>query len=318
MIAWCKRTSKSPYFLVTVTLAILASALVIGLETDPAIFSAYHRELVLADRIILGIFVVELAIRIGARARHPWLYFMKFGNIFDFVVVTACLLPLHMEYLMVVRLFRVLRVLRLVTVLPRLQVLVGALLQGIPAIGYIALLLSIQFYVYAAIGVMFFRVNDPVHFSSIPAAMLTLFEVLTLEGWVEIFKLQMDGVPGGHPYPVLAPFYFVSFILIGTMIVLNLFVGVILKAIEEQQEQVDLERILRQKSQSHLALTEQIELIALQVEDLKENLEIVHTRIQHDTAPFKALSKLRGKRGASRKGRSPIMLSDKLRSAANN
>lgn len=311
----CKRVTRSRWFHAAVTTAILLSALLIGLETYPEVMQRHGRLLHFLDKVILGVFVVELSLRIAARGRHPWLYFVKPWNIFDFAVVAICILPLHADYLIIVRLFRIFRVLRLVTVLPRLQVLVGALVSSVPSIGYIALLLSIQFYVYSAIGVSFFGHNDPEHFGTILRGMLTLFEVLTLEGWVEIYNAQAGGLlqPGS---PLLASLYFFSFILVGTMIVLNLFVGVILSAIEEQQEQIDMEKLLRNKAHGHLSLADQIDLVALQAEDLKENLHILKSRIHFDTAPYRALS-LRNKRSRNKKIRTALMLSESLKKAAN-
>ena len=252
MSFFLKKIRKSWAFNALVTTVILISAVIVGLETYPEIMAEHGNLLHRLDKLILSFFVLELGIRLGAYGKRWWLFFAKGWNLFDFSIVAVCLLPIHAEYFVVMRLFRIFRILRLVTVLPRLQVLVGALLNSIPSIGYIALLLTILFYVYGAMGVMLFGGNDPVHFGNIAKAMLSLFQVITLEGWVEILYIQMlgstaygyeafkDVVPTNpEAMPILAAVYFVSFILLGTMIVLNLFVGVILNAIEEQQEKVD-------------------------------------------------------------------------------
>lgn len=306
MVSYLKVIRKSWAFNAVVTLFILISAALVGIETYPEIMATHGDFLHRLDKIILGFFVLELGIRMGAYGERWWLFFAKGWNIFDFAIVSVCLLPIHAEYFVVMRLFRIFRVLRLVTVLPRLQILVGALLNSIPSIGYIALLLTILFYVYGAIGVMLFGANDPVHFGNIARAMLSLFQVITLEGWVDIMYTQMLGsaVYGYESFkgvaptsssaaPALAALYFVSFILIGTMIVLNLFVGVILNAIEEQQEKVELEHIIRRKELGPMPLEDQIEELALQLENTREGFEILRQRItaEHDSHRFLKLRK---------------------------
>lgn len=307
MSLYLKIIRKSWVFNALVTTFILASAFIVGLETYPEIMAVHGDLLHGLDKIILGFFVLELAIRMGAYGRRWWLFFAKGWNLFDFGIVAVCLLPIHAQYFVVMRLFRIFRILRLVTVLPRLQVLVGALLNSIPSIGYIALLLTILFYVYGAMGVMLFGGNDPVHFGNIAKAMLSLFQVITLEGWVEILYIQMLGstaygyeafkdVMPTHPeaMPLIAAVYFVSFILIGTMIVLNLFVGVILNAIEEQQEKVEMEHIVERKKLGPIPLEDQIEELALQLEHAKEGFEILRQRIasEHRSHRFLKLRKI--------------------------
>jgi voltage-gated sodium channel len=140
-------------------------------------------------------------------------------------------------------------VLRLFTALPGLQILLTALLRGIPSLGYVGLLLLLHFYIYSVIGTFAFGSNDPLRFGSLHRSMLTLFQVLTLEGWNDILATEYLGSDVGYDdawkqvpeasdrlsiaHPLIAPAYFVSFILIGTMIVLNLVTGVIITSLEE-------------------------------------------------------------------------------------
>ena len=131
------------------------------------------------DQVILWIFVVEIVIKMGAEGKQPWRYFADPWNVFDFIIVAVCFLPINAEYAAVLRLLRLLRVLKLVRALPRLQILVGALLKSIPSMGYVSLLLLMLFYVYACAAVILFGENDPVHFRNLPLAMLSLFRVVT-------------------------------------------------------------------------------------------------------------------------------------------
>jgi len=149
------------------------------------------------------------------------------------------------------RLLRLLRVLKLVKALPKLQMLVNALLRSIPSMGYVSLLLLLLFYIYAVAAVTFFGENDPVHFKDLQTAMLSLFRVVTLEDWTDIMYINMygcanygyDGIiekcTNSNAYPIGAALFFVSFVLLGTMIVLNLFIGVIMTGMDEAKRSMD-------------------------------------------------------------------------------
>lgn len=187
----------------------------------------------------------------GAHWPRPWQFFGEGWNVFDLIIVAGCLIPAAGPSVAVLRLFRLLRVLRLITVVPRLQLLVGAMLRALPSMGYVAALLGLLFYVYAVMGVMFFGGNDPVRFGDLGRAMLTLFGVVTLEGWIDVMDIQRLGADqtgaweelkalGSVPaaYPVFAISYFVSFILIGTMVMLNLVVGVVVNSMDEAHKEL--------------------------------------------------------------------------------
>jgi voltage-gated sodium channel len=198
------------------------------------------------DRIILGIFVIEILIKLAAEGSAPWRYFRDPFNCFDFAIVAVTLLPFGAQYVTVLRLLRLLRVLRLVHALPRLQILVSALLKSIPSMAYVAIFLGLLFYVYGVAGVFLFGQNDPARFGTLGTAMLSLFTVVTLEGWAELMYFQLYGCEAmaegasavalcktSQAQPVVAPLYFITFILFGTMIVLNLFIGIIMNSMQE-------------------------------------------------------------------------------------
>jgi voltage-gated sodium channel len=153
-------------------------------------------------------------------------------------VTVLCVLPLNSNFVQVLRLGRVARSLRLVSALPRLQMIVGALLRSLPSFGWITLLLFTMLYTYSVMGVHLFGANDPEHFGSLWSSLLTMFGVLTLEGWLDLMRDQMNGLPkpDGSPgiaSPIAAPVFFVTFIMTGTMIFLNLLVGVIVNSMSE-------------------------------------------------------------------------------------
>ena len=236
---WASAVVSSRRFQGTVLASIILGGLIVGLETIPTVQRIAGDALRAIDRLVIAVFVVEAVLKIAAAGRRPMRYFGDPWNLFDFAITVVCVLPLDGQFAQVLRLARVARSLRLIKALPRLQLIVGALLRSLPSFGWITLLLVILLYVYSVMGVALFGKNDPDRFGSLWASMLTMFGILTLEGWVDIMRDQMSGIPpedGGeimHRSPVAAPVFFVSFILSGTMVFLNLLVGVIVNSLSE-------------------------------------------------------------------------------------
>lgn len=208
---------------------ILLSAVVLGFETDRTSYRNYQELFVVLDRAILGLFTLEIALRILARWPKPGDYFRDGWNIFDCAIVLVCYLPFSGQYAAVLRLLRVLRTLRLLTHLPKLRLIVETMLRSMSSIGYIVMLLGLLFYVYGIIAVFVFGAAAPEYFGSLSTAALTLFQIVTLEGWVEVLKELKTHSPWA------APLFLISFIILGTMIVLNLFIGVIVNSLAEAQ-----------------------------------------------------------------------------------
>jgi voltage-gated sodium channel len=233
-----------------ITGVILLAAVLVGLETDADLVARHGGLLHFFDRIVLAIFVAEILMKMGAESPRPWRFFLDPWNVFDFVIVAVVFLPIDGQYVTVLRLARLLRVLRLVHAVPRLQILVAALLKAIPSMGYVSLLLFLVFYIYAVSGVFLFGKNDPFRFGDLPTALVTLFQVATAEDWANTLNTQrygcaLEGYDGREAlctdpkaYPFLAPVYFISFILIGTMVILNLFIGVIMNGMAEAEKEV--------------------------------------------------------------------------------
>jgi len=205
---------------------ILVNAAILGLETWPAAMDAAGGLLTTLDRTILAVFVVEIATRIyahrGAFWRDPW-------SVFDFAVVAIALVPASGPFA-VLRALRVLRVLRLLTMVPSMRRVVGALLAALPGLGSIALVLAIIFYVFGVIGTNLFADTHPQWFGSLGRTLYTLFQVMTLESWsMGIARPVM----AEYPYAWL---FFVTFILVATFTMLNLFIAIIVNAMQSYQE----------------------------------------------------------------------------------
>ncbi|WP_245958864.1 ion transporter [Meiothermus luteus] len=229
-----------------VTAAILFAAGLVGLETYPELLEAHGALLKQLNHLVLSLFVVELLLRFAAEWPHP-LRFFRGWNLFDLTIVALSLLPGLGEYAVAARLLRLLRVLRLIRTLPELQVILGALLRSIPSIGYVFVLLLLLLYVYAVAGVFLFGANDPFHFGNLHKALLTLFGILTLEGWVEVFRIQYFGCQefalpqpelctAPQAQPLAAAVYMLSFVLLGTLIFLNLLVGIVVNSMDEMRK----------------------------------------------------------------------------------
>ena len=170
----------SKLFQTFITWVIVAAGVLVGLSTFPEIEARHHNLFKILDGIILGIFTIEILLKMVALWPQPQKFFNNGWNIFDFIIVAVCFLPLGGSYPAVLRLFRLLRVLRLVSVVPRLQVLVGAMLKSLPSMFYVSILLFLLFYIYGVLGVMLFAGNDPVHFGNLGVSMLSLFRIVTL------------------------------------------------------------------------------------------------------------------------------------------
>ena len=255
------------------------------------------------NAVILGIFIFEVIIKIVAEGRQPQNYFKDAWNIFDFSIVAVCLLPIESnDFVAVLRLVRVLRVLKLVSAIPRLQVLVGAVLKSIPSIGYVFLLATLHFYIYGCMATFLYSENDPVHFRNLQTSMLSLFRAVTLEDWTDLMYINMYGSANygyeGSSYTMLAdlgidrdevvssasPFaaalFFVSFIVSGAMIVLNLFVGVMLTGMEDAKKEQELETRLENEDIDQVDLKEEFAKLDQHLQDfsteMTQRLEVLN------------------------------------------
>jgi voltage-gated sodium channel len=178
------------------------------------------------DHVLLAIFVAELAARIIV---HRLAFFRDPWSVFDFVVVSIALVPAS-ENFTVLRALRVLRVLRLITAIPSLKRVVAGLLASLPGMGSILFLIGLIYYVFGVIGTKLFGLTNPELFGTLGRTLYTLFTVMTLEGWTnDVAKPVMTN----HPY---AWIYFVTFIVFTTFMVLNLFIGVVVNAMQSEAQ----------------------------------------------------------------------------------
>ncbi|MEQ9490182.1 MAG: ion transporter [Alphaproteobacteria bacterium] len=217
---------ESKAFTRSIMAVILTNAAVLGLETSGTVMAEVGPVLRVLDKIALVIFVVELTLKMAAyRAnffRRPWC-------LFDFVIVAVTLMPAN-EGFAALRAMRVLRAFRLMSVVPSMRRVVGALLSAVPGMGSVAALLALVFYVFAVMATKMFGDSFPDWFGSLGASFYSLFQIMTLESWsMGIVRPVMETYP-------FAWAFFVPFILCTTFAVLNLFIAIIVNAMHEEAD----------------------------------------------------------------------------------
>ena len=220
-----QKITKNRIFICFIFILIFSSALIIGIETYSEIAAKHTVLLEFLDKLIISCFVLEIGLKIVSNGKKPWNFFSDPWNVFDFVIVAVCLIPAgDTHFFAAFRILRVLRILRMITFLPKLRLIISALLKSIPSMGYIILLIALLFYIYAIVGVIVFGTSDPTHFGDLHHTLVTLFKVLTLEGWTDIMNPLIFGSASDENLQIISiwPFlYFASFILIGAMIIMN-------------------------------------------------------------------------------------------------
>ena len=221
--SWAQRLVELRSFQGFVLALILLNAVTLGLETSPAIVAEHGPLLHTIDAVVLGVFVVELLLRLaayrGAFFRDPW-------SLFDLAIVLVALAPAAGAFA-VLRALRILRVLRLVSMVASMRRVVGALLSALPGMTSIAALLALVLYVAGVLSTKLFADVAPEYFGALDRSFFTLFQIMTMEGWADVAREIMQTRPWAWTF-------FVAYILVSTFTVLNLFIAVVVNAMQEQ------------------------------------------------------------------------------------
>lgn len=219
------------WFTRAVIATIVINSALVAIETSPAITARYGGWLAFAHGVMLAAFAGELTVRVLAHGRQWRQFFRDPWTRFDLAVFVASLLPSIGSLATVARLARVLRVARLVGVSPKLRLILATMAKTIPSLGHVGLLLGLVLFIYAVLGVHLFRDADPTHWGDLGTALLTLFQVLTLEGWVELQRTSMASEPW-------AWLFYGSFVLVAVFVVVNLFVAVVLSNLDQARREL--------------------------------------------------------------------------------
>ncbi len=249
---------------------IVINAVLLGLETSAWVMAAYGTLLTALDRAILAVFVAEIAARIIVHRtsffRDPW-------SIFDFIVVGIALVPAT-ETFSVLRALRVLRVLRLITTVPSLRRVVGGLVAALPGMGSVVALLALVFYVFSVIATKLFGAQFPEWFGSLGASAYSLFQIMTLESWsMGIVRPVMEVFP-------YAWVFFVPFIVVTTFAVLNLFIGIVVNAMQTEHEKSLVQERAAERDIIHdetAPLVIEIKALRHEIADLRQRIETIRS-----------------------------------------
>lgn len=244
MQATCKRIVEFRYFNPFIIVLIILNGSIIGAETSQIFYERFHESVFIANRVILAVFIAEAVLKIGAVWPEPGRYFRNGWNLFDFTVVVFSLIPATGDLAMVARLLRLLRVVRLISTIPELRLIVTTLIRSLPSMGHVILLMSIVFYIYGVMGFHLFSEHDPVHWGTLGFSLLTLFRIVTLEDWTDVMYTAMEA----NAY---AWIFFVSFVVLGTFVIVNLFIAVVLNNLEEAKQE-RLEELVQAPSKDEL------------------------------------------------------------------
>jgi len=245
----------------TIMVLIVINAIILGLETSPAIMNSYGPLLEWIDHIILAIFVIEILARLVVQRTA---FFRDAWNVFDFLVVAIALIPATGP-LQVLRALRILRVLRLITAVPSLKRVVGGLIGALPGMGSVAGLLLLIFYIFAVMATKLFGEDFPNYFGTLAASIFSLFQIMTLEAWA-------DGIvrPVMEKYPYAWTF-FIPYIVVTSFAVLNLFIGIVVSAMQSEHEAEAAEQRKLEKEEG-LPLLEELRALRSEVATLRNEL----------------------------------------------
>ena len=256
---------ESPLVQNFIIAVIIFNAITLGLETSPWMQERIGGLLHVLDQLILGIFVVEILVKLFA---YRLRFFASGWNLFDFFIVAISLVP-GSGPLSILRSLRILRVLRLLSSIKRLRLIIESLLAAIPSIGWIMLLLGMVFYIFAVMGTQIFGQAFPAWFGSVGASLYTLFQVMTLESWSM-----------GIARPVMQEFtyawlYFVPFILISAFTILNVFIGIIVNTMQalHAEEEEALHKAMEERAHAEREeMIVMLKALTAEIAELKQRL----------------------------------------------
>jgi voltage-gated sodium channel len=203
-----------------ILLCIVTNAAILGYDAHFGDDNPHHALIEQWNQYFLWIFTAELALEFLAQGfpryvRNGW-------NIFDIAVIGLSYVAFN-PAISALRTLRVVRVFRLVSAVPQMRRVVEALFGAMPGILATLAVLAVVFYIGAVMGTTLFHDEDG--FRNLGESALSLFALSQFDGWGEtIARLQPR-----YPY---AWFFVLSFTVIAAFAVLNLFIGVIVEAVQ--------------------------------------------------------------------------------------
>lgn len=203
-----------------ILLCIIANAAILGYDAHVGETGPYHAQIEQWNMYFLFIFTGELVLEFLAQG--PRRYFSNGWNIFDVLVVGLSYVAVS-PAISALRTLRVVRVFRLVSAVPQMRRVVEALFSAMPGILASFAILAVVFYIAAVMGTTLFHADPGFH--DLGQSMLSLFAISQFDGWGDtIARLQQH-----NPY---AWVFVLGFTIIAAFAVLNLFIGVIVEAVQ--------------------------------------------------------------------------------------
>ncbi len=248
---------------------IIFNAITLGLSTSTWVESNFGGFLAFVDRVVISIFVIEILLKLYA---YGFKFFKSAWNIFDLLIVSIGLVP-NAESLSALRGLRVIRALRLLSVMPQMRAVIQALLDAMPGMGAVILMLGIVYYIFGVMATMLYRDNFPDWFGTVGASIYSLFQIMTLESWsMGIVRPVMEQ----HPW---AWAFFVPFIIVTAFSVLNLFIGLLVNTMQsavEDETEAELEKL-------KMVVKTEIDELDVHVIELKGEIAGLKAQIQELT-----------------------------------
>ena len=263
------RLVDSQCFNNAIIVIIVLNSLVIGMQTSDSLMDSIGEILDVLDTTFLTIFIIELIMRLIAYGtgfiRRPW-------SVFDFFVISVALIP-GAEAFSVVRALRILRALRLVSQVPTMRVVVEAMVRSLPGLGSTAILMVLIFYVGGVMTTVLFKSAFPEFFGDLGSSVYSLFQIMTLESWsMGIVRPVM----AQYPY---AWMFFVPFIILTTILVLNLVVAIVVDSMQAAKAMMSEEgRVEREASGEPAEAT--LQSLQMEIRALRD--EVRELKIERD------------------------------------
>jgi hypothetical protein len=215
----------------------------------------------------------------GFAVNGPDSYILNPWNVMDFIIVIFSLISIvfsefDLGIIKVLRMLRVLRPLRMISRNPGLRIAVQSLINAVPDIGNVLVVSLLFLLLFAILGTNFYKgvffkchtanipdkiiplindkfdcldfggewINEDQNFDNVVNSMVTLFNVMTTEGWIGVMwnavdSASIDGVPMKNSRP-LSVFFFIFFMIVGSLFILNMFVGIVINVFNKEKEEL--------------------------------------------------------------------------------
>jgi len=244
-------------FIRFITFLILINAITLGLEVDQELNALYGKYFQIIDALVIFVFILELAMKLYL---YKWAFFKVGWNVFDLVIVCISMAP-HSGGMAILRSLRIIRIFRLFSLVPQMRDVVNALLFAIPGMAAITGVLTIIVYIAAVLSTHLFGQHpDPqmqYFFGSVGKSMYTMFQLMTLDDWTDVAAYTMQ-------YYSWAWAFFIPFIILTTFAVLNLFIGIIVDALNILKEE--------SKREEKKNLIDEIKLMNTKIDELQTTI----------------------------------------------